>query len=101
MGAPERLSAIFTTSIARTTPAQNPRGVNRIIFLLGVSVMLGRNLHYSRTRAFSIWMTKRQPGRADLPPAHGKNRFPSSETQKMPAGYPKGSGRAGRDMPKS
>src|SRR6185437_11956557 len=32
MGAPYRSRAIFTTSIARTTPAQKPRGLRRIIF---------------------------------------------------------------------
>ena len=33
MGAPYASNAIFTTSIARTTPAQNPRGLNKMIFL--------------------------------------------------------------------
>src|SRR5579883_630243 len=33
IGAPLRFSAILTTSMARTTPAQNPRGLRRMIFL--------------------------------------------------------------------
>src|SRR6185369_17979303 len=36
MGAPYRPNAIFTTSIARTTPAQKPRGRKRIIFFFGM-----------------------------------------------------------------
>src|ERR1700678_3907337 len=47
MGAPYKSRAIFTTSIARTTPAQNPRGVNRIIFL-SISLCIG-SLHYNNT----------------------------------------------------
>jgi hypothetical protein len=36
MGAPYKSSAIFTTSMARTTPAQKPLGLNRIIFFTGI-----------------------------------------------------------------
>src|SRR5579862_4696141 len=55
MGAPYRFRAIRTTSMARTTPAQKPRGLNRIIFLAettgaGMTVVIGKN-NYTSTGA--------------------------------------------------
>src|SRR5579863_3366159 len=49
MGAPYRFRAIRTTSMARTTPAQKPRGLNRIIFLAettgaGMAVVIGKSI---------------------------------------------------------
>src|SRR5665213_1806746 len=41
MGAPYMFKAIFTTSIARTTPAQKPRGRNKIIFFPAADIGVG------------------------------------------------------------
>ena len=60
MGAPYMFRAILTTSMARTTPAQKPRGRNKIIFFpaadIGVDIevpIITIQQHWERIAAAS------------------------------------------------
>src|ERR1041385_7041614 len=49
MGAPYMSRAIFTTSMARTTPAQKPRGLNRMIFFTATDIGVAMEVpHYNK-----------------------------------------------------
>src|ERR1039458_4365067 len=101
MGGPYRSSAILTTSIARTTPAQKPRGLSRKIFLsiplLGAKGLRGIEcnwLYYNAPArgAVADWSYARMDRSGSR---RGSGAAPGGHTRR----YPRDPVRSGRQAP--